>query len=319
MSEIELAIHPRQSVTREAFVRDNPPGDVALDGYVRGGPFRDKVTLHANFDHHEGVIRGITMSTAKQSYFAIKGRFVERRHGRFTMHINDPDQDTSFATWLLKNYHLFTGSQSHPAINRQLDLNDKLDITGGTFPMNLNDVTLGQHLWTFKPYADARRDGTLATATESTMRLIVEAVHRNLNKLLIGEGGYEQLDSRHEIFYQSPRFGFELVNEIGGNDARYYLLSTGHLWSGYVSLVATRPDGRYVYTIGRPSEDVDYPVEDLYDVLNEAEGRTRANGWNGSDLVGGPSREDGSSLRWQDLRDILEAYFEKRPKPVLYR
>jgi hypothetical protein len=148
---IDLIIHPRESVTREAFVRDNPRGDVALDGYVRGGPFRDKETLHANFDHHEGVIRAITMSTCMQVYYAIKGRFVERRNGNFRMHINDPDQDTALATWLLKNHHLFSGSKSHPAISRILELTNKLDITGGTFPMDLSDVTLGQQLWTSTP------------------------------------------------------------------------------------------------------------------------------------------------------------------------
>ena len=64
-----------------------------------------------------------------------------------------------------------------------------------------------------------------------------------------------------------------------------------------MSIVARKPDGRIVYTIGKPSAHVDFPVAELYDALNDAEGLTRANGWNGSSIVGGSSR-DGSKMPW---------------------
>ncbi len=93
VEDIPIVILPRQSLTREEFVSRFPRGSVALDGVVRGGPFVDDVTLHANFDHHEGVLRDVTMSTAMLCYFAIKCRFCERRDGRFTIVVNDPENE----------------------------------------------------------------------------------------------------------------------------------------------------------------------------------------------------------------------------------
>jgi hypothetical protein len=56
---------------------------------------------------------------------------------------------------------------------------------------------------------------------------------------------------------------------------------------------------------------VDFPVPDFYRILNEAEGLTAENGWNGSNLVGGSSRLHGSGLPWETIRDTLEACLER--------
>jgi hypothetical protein len=309
--DIPIIILPRRSLTREEFVSGFPSGSVALDGAVRGGPFIDDETLHANFDHHEGVVRDVTMSTAMQCYFAIKGRFCERRDGRFTIVTNDVDQDTSLAAWLLRNWKRFSGVQSHPSIGRLLTLTDRLDVTAGAFPMSLDDQVMRQHSWVFKPYTDARKSGDLANGGEPTMRSIMLAVFGNLNDLMLGRGGEQELDTRHEILYASSRHGFEIVDEIGGNEARYHLFSTGHLWQGYVSIVARKPDGRIVYTIGKPSAHVDFNVPELYDALNAAEGLTRATGWNGSTIVGGSPRS-GSTMPWERVRDVIEACLDAR-------
>jgi intein/homing endonuclease len=311
IEDIPIVILPRQSLTREEFVSRFPRGTVALDGVVRCGPFVDDVTLHANFDHHEGVLRDVTMSTAMQSYFAIKCRFCERRDGKSTIVVNDPDQDTALAAWLLRNWKRFSGVQSHPTIGRLLTLTDRLDVTAGAFPMSLDDQLLRVHSWVFKPYTDARKSGDLARGGEATMRSILLAVFGNLNDLMLGRGGEQELDTRHEILYASPKHGFEIVDEIGGNEARCHLFSLGHLWRGYVSIVARKPDGRIVYTIGKPSAHVDFPVAELYDALNDAEGLTRATGWNGSSIVGGSSR-DGSTMPWTQVRDVVETVLDAR-------
>ena len=303
--DIKIIIRPRQSMTWETFVATTPPGSIALDGAVRGGPRRDDVTLHVNRDHHEGVERDATMSTCRQVQFSIKGRFAERRGGKFQIHINDPDQDTALACWLLLNWKRFTGIQSHPHINRLIELTDRLDITGGAFPMALDDRLVRQHAWVFKPYADARKSGALAQANESVMRAILEAVFRNLDAFWMNQAGEAELDTRHEILHRSARFGFEIVDEIGGNDARCYLFSQGNLWNGYVSIVARKADGTTVYTVGRPSMDVDFSLPRLYKALNAAEKLDRARNWNGSPMIGGSSRE-GSTLTWQEVGEVIE-------------
>lgn len=312
MSAIDIVIRPRESMTWEEFCATTPPCSIALDGMVRGGPRWDEATLHVNYDHHEGVVREATMSTAMQVYFAIKAGLMKRFGERAHVYVNDPDQDTALACWLLLHYKQFTGVQSHPAISRLLTLTDRLDITGGAFPMSLDDHVVRQHCWVFSPYTDLRKSGELARAGEATIRNTLEAVSRNLDLLWLGQAEEKELDTRHVILYTSPRFGFRIVDEIGGNEARYFLFSKGMLDDGYLSLVARRPDGRFVYTLGRPSPYVDFPLPEFYPPLNLAEGVTAENGWNGSNLVGGPSRLNGSGRTWEEVRDTLEETLEKR-------
>lgn len=317
MSAINIIIRPRESMTWTEFCAKTPPCSIALDGMVRGGPKWDETTLHVNFDHHECVVREATMSTAMQVYFAIKAGLLKRFNGQVHVWVNDPDQDTALACWLLQHHKQFAGMQSHPVVSRILTLTDRWDITGGAFPMSLDEQIVRQYSWVFSPYTELRKSGELARAGEATMRSTLQAVSRNLDLLWLGQAEEKELDTRHEILYTSPRFGFRIVDEIGGNEARYHLFSQGMLDNGYVSIVARRPDGRFVYTIGRPSPYVDFPILELYDNLNEAEGLTADNGWNGSNLIGGSSRFNGSGHSWEMIRDTLEISLDRRRTAVL--
>ena len=133
----QIHFFPRVSWTWEEFEKNAPPCSIALDGMVKGGPRLDTHARRVNFDHHDGVVREATMSTCKQMFFAIKGGLM-KMFGAEPVHvfINDTDQDTSLAVWLLVKHALFEGSQSIPTINRLLELTDRLDITGGAFPMH---------------------------------------------------------------------------------------------------------------------------------------------------------------------------------------
>lgn len=309
---IAVKILPRASMNWDELKTSFPNGYViALDGVVRGGPRIDSKGKYINFDHHDGVVREATMSTCMQVYYAIKGGLMEmfRRNGRIclTLVINDNDQDTSFAIWLLFNYTLFEGVQSIPHMGRLLELTNRLDITGGAFPMNLSETLVREHNWVFKPYTDLRKSGDLAKATTEVMQASLEAVLGRLNKFLMNQAEESELDLRHTILYDSPHY--KIVDEIGGNEARYHLFSQG--MNAFVSLVATRPDGRYVYTVGRRSRYIPFPVEDLYDDYNAAEGLTRENGWNGSDIVGGASRLLGSSHIWETIRNLTNLRLKK--------
>lgn len=306
-SPFSLNILPRMSMTWKEFLATTPGRSIALDGVVRGGPNYTPATGHINFDHHDNVVREATMSTAMQVFFAIKGGLMEALktvEGRVdaSIYINDTDQDTAFAVWLLLNYKKFEGTQSIPHINRLLALDDRWDITGGAFPMNLDDALVRQHTWVFKPYADLRRSGGLAQATPEVLLDNLEAVLGRLNRYLMGQGEEVALDTRHVILYDSPLF--KVVDEVGGNEARYHLFNKG--MNAFISLVACRPDGRFVYTVGRRSRYISFPVTQLYDDFNTVEGLTRETGWNGSDIIGGSSRLLGSSLNWEQLRDITK-------------
>src|SRR3989344_3115951 len=312
MDHIKLHVLPRKSMTWQEFMEETPSNSIALDGVVRGGPRWDEQTRHINFDHHEFVEREATMSTCKQVWYAIKGglfqSFKDERGRPFAhVYVNDPDQDTALALWELANYKLLEGTNGSPQMNRLIELTDRLDVTGGAFPMTLSEQLIRQHSWVFQPYSDFRKSGKLSGATAEEMRTCLESTSFRLTEFMVGRGEEAELDTRHEILHEDPRF--KVVNEIGGNDARYFLFSHG--MNAFISLVATRPDGKKVYTVGKRSRYIPFPVRNLYAVYNEAEGLTPENGWNGSDLVGGSSRSLGSGLSTSDLFDITKDYLDK--------
>jgi hypothetical protein len=201
---IEVVVCPRQVWSWSEFLLKPGPA-IALDGMVTGGPRWDEKTLHVNYDHHDGVVREATMSTAMQVYVAIKGGVMDRL-GHATVYVNDPDQDTALAVWLLEHHKQFSGVQSHPVISRLLTLTDRWDITGGAFPMDLNDKLVRQHCWVFGPYTDLRKSGALATANASVMENCLSAVTRRLDLYLMGQAEEKELDTRHSIEYASARW-----------------------------------------------------------------------------------------------------------------
>ena len=308
---LDLQVRPRESISWDAFLQQTPRASIALDGFVRSEPCFDEATMHANFDHHNGVLREATMSTCRQVFFAIKGNLMHyfSAEGKPQIYVNDCDQDTALALWLLNNHQLFEGTQSIPLVNRLIEITDRLDITGGGFPMNLSESLIRQHNWVFEPYTALRSSGSLAHADATVIRDNLEAVLARITQFMMGQGGERELDTRHEILYASPR-GFKIINEIGGNEARYFLFSQG--LDAFISLVATRPDGRMVWTVGKRTPYAPFPVSELYDVYNHAEGLSSEDGWNGSNLIGGSSRLHGSRLDHQQLAALTEDHLTKK-------
>lgn len=314
MKNIKLVIEPRKEVTLEEF-NLFPPYSIALDGYAIGGPHFDKLNKNINFDHHSGVVREATMSTAMQVFLAIKqGLFDLYPKGVMpTVYINDCDQDTSLAIWLLDNHHLFEGGSSIPNISRILNLSDKLDITAGAYPVNLSSDLMSKHCWVFKPYSDFRTSGRLYNSDSEAMLQTLELIMNRLNQLMMGQAGECELDTRHTIIFQDHLI--TMVHEIGGNDARYFLYSQG--MKAHISLVSIREDGRFVYSIGRKSKYIDFDLKSFFILMNEMdttiEGKPLPQNEQagGSDLIGGSSRIHGSSLSWDKLIEIYNQVVAK--------
>ena len=315
MKTVNLIIHPRKSLSWEEFLDKTSGPSISLDGYVNDAPNYSESLKCANFDHHHGVVREATMATAEQVYMAVKGGLFEsfKKDGvPFTsVYINDCDQDTCLAIFILENYKLFEGVGSIPQFNRLLNIDSKFDITGGAYPVNLRDELLEMHAWVFEPYTNIRKSGELASASAEVMMNCVEAVMARIHKFILGDSGRVKLDIRHTILSSSDTLkGFWLVEETGGNSARCHLFSNG--MSAFISVVAKRPDGKYVYSIGRKSRYISFPVQEFFELLNEREGLTRQNGWGGSDIIGGSSRELGSSLEPTEVFELIENHLKTK-------
>lgn len=310
MQNIVLHILPRQTMKWRKFIRSTPPGSIALDGIIDGGPRYDEATGHVNFDHHRGVLREATMSTAKQVLFAIKGGLMKHflaRYGTVHVYINDTDQDTALAVWLLESYILFEGTRSIPVINRLLDLTDKLDITGGAFPISASNKLKAEHNWIFAPYMELRKSGALASADEAVLRSNIESVLGRITDFMMGKGGQATLDLRSKLIYRSP-FGYDVIEEIGGTDARLKHFAEG--MDAFISIVARRDDGGIVYAVGKRSPYVPFPVLELYGVYNAIEPRDKS--WNGSNLVGGSPRYAGSGLSPTELIKATDGFIGRK-------
>jgi hypothetical protein len=117
--------------------------------------------------------------------------------------------------------------------------------------------------------------------------------------------------------YESP-YGYKIIHEIGGTDARYALFAQGRL-NAYVSLVATRSDGKYIWVVGRKSNSVQFPIQELCTLYNQLEvpfytGRDLPipdKIWNGSDLVSG-CRLYGSFLDATMLHEATDDFLRHR-------
>lgn len=299
---VKVEIIPRVSWSWDEFVKRSGPRSIALDGMVWGGPRYDEDALRVNFDHHDGVVREATMSTAMQVLFALKGGLMDR-FAPATVYVNDTDQDTALAVWLLEKHALFEGTKSIPTISRLLALTDRLDITGGAFPMDLDDRLVCQHNWVFEPYTDLRKTGGLASATAEVLRDNLEAVTARLDRFMMGAAGEVELDRRHEILDRLEKPPCWIVDELGGNHARYALYAQG--MPAFLAIVTRRPDGRTVYSIGRRSRYINFPLPRIYEAINAVE--TSGGKWGGSDIIGGAPRVEGSALSWEQIRDVLRS------------
>ena len=70
--------------------------------------------------------------------------------------------------------------------------------------------------------------------------------------------------------------------------------------------------GRWTYSIGRMSPFVQFPIEELYSVLTEAEGLEHgAYGWGGSNTIGGSPRQGGSRLAPAQVEEIVNAHLTR--------
>ena len=128
---ITLYVAPRRIEQWDNFVGRYPEKSIALDGFVYGKPRFEPEGAYLNSNHHEEVDRLSTRSTSAQIFIAIKQGLINTYTVdgavRMNIFVNDPDQDTCLAVWLLKNHERILGQRSEPLINRLVELEDRFD------------------------------------------------------------------------------------------------------------------------------------------------------------------------------------------------
>ena len=302
---IELRVPPRRFESWEHFAAVTPEYSIGLE-VIDDTPGRRGTRIH--FDHHAGVIREATMSAAMQAYVAVRqGRLMERwlpHRCPLPVYVWNADQDVCLASFILEYHELLEQFHSDPLLRWIVQFNNKIDVCGGLYPVDLDELVRNHFTWVFEPYRQQRMNGK-AEGDEALVNQTIRRVCDRLEALLKGTAGTSPITVEPEILYASPH-GFVITDEKGDPNSR--LVLAAHGYTNLISLVCRRGNGRYTYSVirGSPYDEERFQVTRLIQAFQAAEDLPNARIWGGSNLAAGSDSELGSSLHWTKIRDIAE-------------
>lgn len=301
---MKLIVEPRVVKTRQCFLDDAPSHSIALDWYVFGAPKSDLWTKHFNFNHHEELYRLMTRSTASQVHMAVKMGLMDclklDNTPYVNMYVNDPDQDSCLAVRLLYNYERYRKNKSEPLINKMIDIQDKLDTTAWLYPFDGETRTIMKLNWVFEPYTNAKIAWLLSSMDAHTMKELIEMVCNRITEYTLGNAELLESKDDYQIIWWAKDWKMIIEHWIYARNK----LSADNV-TAFVSYFGER-GGKYYYSIGKKSEFVDFPIEELYHCLNTIEW---CEAWGGSGTIGG-CRNLGSMLSPKELELCINAFLE---------
>ena len=302
---IVLQVPPARFENWADFQRQAPEYSIGLE-VIDDTPGHHGHYVH--FDHHDGVIREATMSAAMQAYIAVRqGRLMEkwlRKRRPVPVYVWNADQDVCLAAFVLEYHELLERAEVKPLLRWIVQYNNKIDVCGGLYPVNLEELVKGHFTWVFEPYWQQRLRGK-TQGDEALVKNTIREVCDRLLDLIDGKAGIAPITVQPDILYASP-YNFTIADEKGHPNCRLVLAARG--CTNLISLICTRPNGRYTYSVirGSPYDDDLFPVPRLIEAFQSAEDDPAARIWGGSNLAAGCDSELGSSLHWTRLREIAD-------------
>ena len=299
---VSLLIKPHDApLSWREFCHKTPRFSIALDGYVNDGPRFDQTNIHINFNHHENVSRLETRATCAQVLLAIRQGLFERfrvdGHPQAQVYVNDCDEDVCISWFLLNNKHV-AEQMINPLLNKLVAMEDFLDATAGAYPLPKDLPALQELAWVFEPYRRFRLSGGLDRKHSDDFSGVITDIENRIMRYIVGRSEKIILDTRYEKIGGGKNW--TMIKEIGAQ-AR-----TGAFADGIKAYVAVRerPDGRWVYTIGRMSILIPFNVPKILEALNKAEA-CKNDRWGGGDIIGGSPRVNGSALNPDKVVEII--------------
>ena len=302
---IELRVRERRFETWDAFMREAPEYSIALEVVDDVPGHRG---LYVNFDHHTGVVREATMSASMQTYIAVRqGHLMDRWLQKIRpvpVYVWNADQDVCLASFVLEYHEMLERAEGMPLLRWIVQYNNKLDVCGGLYPVNLEDLVNNHFTWVFEPYRQQRIRGKVEGDEELVVNTIRQVCDRLL-ALLNGRAGIAPITASPEILYKSP-YNYVIADEKGDPLSRLVLAASGH--TNLISLICQRTTGRYTYSIirGSPYDEDIFDIPKLIDAFQAAEDRPEEKIWGGSNLAAGSDSQSGSSLDWRQLKEIAD-------------
>jgi hypothetical protein len=219
------------------------------------------------------------------------------------VYVWNADQDVCLACFILE-YHELLEEKGSPILRRIVQFNNKVDVCGGLYPVDLDEMVKNHYTWVFDPYMRQRTMGK-TPGDDALIKDVIRTVCDRLLDLVEDRAGISPITAKPEILYSSP-YNFIIADEKGDPNSRLVLAAQGH--TNLISLVATRPNGRYTYSVirGSPYDDDIFQIPKLLEAFQAAEDFPHVRIWGGSNMAAGCDSELGSSLHWTKLRDIAE-------------
>ncbi len=301
---IELRVPDKRFETWAQFMAEAPEYSIGVE-VIDDTPGHRGHYVH--FDHHAGVVREATMSAAMQAYIAVRqGRLMERwlkRTSPVPVYVWNADQDVCLACFILE-YHELLEHKGSPMLRQVVQFNNKIDVCGGLYPVDLEEIVSNHFTWIFEPYLRQRMLGK-CPGDDTLIKHTIRGVCDRVLDLLNGSAGIAPITAQPEVLYVSP-YNYVIADEKGDPNSRLVLAARGY--TNFISLIATRANGRHTYSVirGSPYDDDVFLVPKLIEAFQAAEDNPDGKHWGGSNLAAGSDSEQGSSLHWTQLRDIAE-------------
>lgn len=303
--QVELVIQPGITRDWEEFRASEAHNSIAIDGYIEG-PIRRDLERHViNLNHHERVDRSSTLATCQQALFELRrGLNSFMIHdGKFAAKVfmNDCDEDVCTTVFVLRHPE-FAARIDNPALNRLVEMEGIMDVTGGFYPWPQNYPSIREFFWVYEPYHSFRNSGGLARQDAREYRQIIDQVGERIEKHLTGHGGTVELDTSYEVL---DRQGIWTMVHETGRHAKVGMLSDG--LRAFTS-VSELPSGRYKYSVGRLSPYVPFDILGLYDFLNQLENCSPDDCWGGGDTIGGSPRNSASGIPPSQMAEMVQRF-----------
>jgi hypothetical protein len=138
---------------------------------------------------------------------------------------------------------------------------------------------------------------------------IIAQVHSRIRAYLYGKEKRIDVDKRYDLLGQGRVGGWILVREVG----IFARLGMAEQGVRAYAVLKSQHDDHYVYSLGTRSPFVKFPLMQIYEACNRAEGigSTEIDRWGGSTNRGGSPRSRGSRLTPVELVKVIDECLSK--------
>lgn len=303
--------------TWDQFRKINPPYSISIGWYVYWPPNFDLKWHFINFNHLHWVDQLATRSSASQVYLALKQwlskSFTLQWNTIFNVFINEPNPDKCLALWLLKNYKKIESINIPADQDKRLRLllwmQDLIDVTWWSYSISPSSSIMKAISRIFQPFYLFRSRGSLNNIDNEQLEKITNLILSRIDKYILWEHDELELDTSFDLEWEYQWWSF--VKEVWP----YCRMKLINEWKDIVISYLPNQDWSYRYNILKRWVFIPFPLEWLYDMLNEIEWIKPFyfDSWNGSNISWTSPKKSWSKIPPKEFIKIVNNYHKSLP------